>query len=425
VDDDCDGSTDETADLPPIFIGSDVGECEPAIIACVGGTTTEVDPGHDPSPETCDGRDNDCSGTADDSIPSVPCYTGPVGTEGVGICAGGDTTCAGGTLLCVGQSLPVAETCDGFDNNCDGVVDGSRDGSGNPVALAQPCYSGPSGTLDVGECIAGTTTCSSGTWGACVGEVVPDFERCEVLDGLDNDCDGATDEWQDEMVVVPEGAFTMGSPDSVGSADEHPQHTVTLSRYCMDRYEVTNAQYRACVDAGVCDPPASEDSRTRVGYFTDPTYDQYPVMNVTWFMADAYCQWAGKQLPTEAQWEKAARGTDGRTYPWGDDTPTCDLARFYDCLPRDTIAVNTLPLGASPYGALHMAGNVDEWVSDWYDESYYIVSPSTDPAGPSNGERKVYRGGGSGTSGSDINATARAHRPPDDTRENLGFRCTQ
>jgi len=192
-----------------------------------------------------------------------------------------------------------------------------------------------------------------------------------------------------EIVYVSEGTFTMGSDRF---DNERPIHEVYLDAYWIDKYEVTNAQYAQCVAAGGCTAPYSTDSYTRGGYYNNEDYADYPVIYVDWFQADAYCTWAGGSLPTEAQWEKAARGTDGRTYPWGEASLTCNLANYTNC-EGDTSAVGSYPDGASPYGAMDMAGNVWEWVADWYNRGYYANSPSANPTGPASGDYRVLRGG--------------------------------
>jgi eukaryotic-like serine/threonine-protein kinase len=196
------------------------------------------------------------------------------------------------------------------------------------------------------------------------------------------------------MVYVPAGKFMMGSvySGSLAQDNEMPQHTVTLGAYWIDKTEVTNAMYAKCVQARVCDALFIPSSKSRKSYYGNPTYDAYPVINVTWDAAHSYCQWAGARLPSEAEWEKSARGTDGRTYPWGNAAPTCSLANYSGCS-SDTTTVGHFPSGASPYGALDMAGNVWEWVNDWYDLRYYANSPSSNPQGPVSGSGHVVRGG--------------------------------
>jgi formylglycine-generating enzyme required for sulfatase activity len=218
------------------------------------------------------------------------------------------------------------------------------------------------------------------------------------------------------MVYVPGGEFEMGSTE--GDSDEQPVHTVTLDDFWIDRTEVTNVQYRLCVDAGACEAPTTCD-------WGDPTYEDvskasHPVVCVDWFGAQAYCEWAGARLPTEAEWEYAARGPDGNTYPWGNDTPTCELAQYDECL-GDTVAVDSLPRGASWCEALGMAGNVWEWVADWYGD--YSSAAQTNPTGPETGDYKVLRGGSWPYLSDYVRSAFRLRLPPLPRYVYVGFRC--
>jgi len=214
-------------------------------------------------------------------------------------------------------------------------------------------------------------------------------------------------------VIIPAGEFTMGSDNGYG--DEQPEHTVYLDAYAIDKYEVTNAQYKNCVKAGKCQTP---ETRTM---YDDGDYADHPVVYVDWHQSTAYCVWLGKRLPTEAEWEKAARGTDRRTYPWGNDWGT----KKANVDSGGTASVGSFNAGKSPYGVYDMAGNVYEWVTDWYAEDYYQSSPKRNPKGPSGDDYVIRRGGSWSNDSDDVRTTFRDFISPRLKNINTGFRCAK
>lgn len=279
--------------------------------------------------------------------------------------------CGEAGTQCSEDELCLARVCDGdlcAEPEC--VPDcGSAECGLDPVCGTQNC-----GTCGDGE------TCQSG--------------QCKTGTGWEPD--DYTISCSDGMCLIPEGPFWMGCNEEVDKqceTDELPYHQVHLSPFYIDLTEVTQTDYDKCVSAGGCSIPSKEE--------TDCNWDpvnkgQHPAICVTWEQAVGYCAWAGKRLPTEAEWEKAARGTDGRKYPWGNETATCEYAVTYEngsgCGTHETWAVcSKSPMGNSPYGLCDMAGNANEWVSDLYAEDYYATSPSSNPSGPHDGGPHVFR----------------------------------
>ncbi len=218
--------------------------------------------------------------------------------------------------------------------------------------------------------------------------------------------------------LVPEGEFLMGSND--GEKDESPMQTVALESFYIDEYEVTNKLYKLCVDEGVCDPPRAVQSITHDAYYGNNTFADYPVMRVDWYMATAYCKWRVARLPTEAEWEKAARGTDGRTYPWGEGI-SCSKANYDRCV-GDTTRVGTYKSGVSPYGVYDMAGNVWEWVFDAY-AAYPNSTFSPSYSGPGY---RVFRGGSLADSVSSLRTSNRNWYDATLIWDSIiGFRCAK
>ena len=243
------------------------------------------------------------------------------------------------------------------------------------------------------------------------------------------------------QVFIPEGSFRMGGLDVKAEADEKPDHAVSMSAFWLDKLEITNAMYMICVQDGACEPPDFFRSEKHQKYFNTEEYADYPVIYVTWGDATDYCSWAGKRLPTEAEWERGARGDDFRSFPWGDERPDTSRANF-DHKINDVSRVGSFPAGASPYGVLDMSGNVWEWVSDFYDAGYYSLAVAANPSGPlaAKGmlsQLRVIRGGSYQDVEKDIRVTNRGHASgpnPDandmdspefhgESSPKIGFRC--
>lgn len=227
------------------------------------------------------------------------------------------------------------------------------------------------------------------------------------------------------MVLVPAGWFMMGSSDSADRSDERPQRRVFLNAFAIDEVEVTNQRYGSFVRATGHEPPPNPygpvpiDNTDGIG--------SLPVVQVTWHDAVDYCRWAGKRLPTEAEWEKAARGADGGRFPWGDTPPTAEFAAFgkeWEDM-RTMPPVGSAPAGRSPYGVMDMAGNAREWVADWYHPDYYAEAPNRDPLGPGDGTLKVIRGGSWHNGPTELRVTARQKGGFALKTDGVGFRCAR
>jgi formylglycine-generating enzyme required for sulfatase activity len=240
------------------------------------------------------------------------------------------------------------------------------------------------------------------------------------------------------MIFIPEGIFLMGEDES-DDRDRQPAHLIRLDGYFIDESEVTNGAYLQCETAGVCRPPASPNASYHASYYGDPAFDDFPVIFVNWFDAEAFCQWRGARLPSEAEWEKAAgfNAIEGvRTlYPWGDEFDGTLLNFCDNNCPRDhrdgsvddghqdTAPTGSYNDGRSSYGIYDMSGNVMEWVADWYDSRFYESSTDTNPLGPLDGQFKSIRGGSWLSPAEETTITIRDSFDPLVARTNLGFRC--
>lgn len=282
---------------------------------------------------------------------------------------------------------------------------GSETSSGSAPTSSSSQSSATSGSETTDGTSGGTTTGGSTTDAPGTGSGAtsggPDTSETGTETGAPASCDDTPTVCGDEetcvandcvlvpagMVPVPGGPFQMGCnavAEDECNEDELPYHEVMLDSFAIGQTEVSQGQYQECVDAGQCSAPGTGSTCRQGSRGSD-----LPVVCVSWFSARDYCDFIGGRLPTEAEWEKAARGENGAAFPWGEADPDCDLAAYNECTGTEPVTSN--PGGASPYGALNMAGNVFEWTSDWYQSTYYASSPTSNPQGPDSGERRTIR----------------------------------
>lgn len=282
--------------------------------------------------------------------------------------------------------------------------------------------------------VVATTVLAVTSGGSDVADVVPEW----TPEGRKAAAHLTTLPPKDEMALIPAGPFLMGSNRQVDRNSypaEFPQRTVYLDAYEIDKYEVTTVQYLKYVLANNL-PPLVD---WKWGGVFQETMAAHPVMHVSWFEVDGYCRWAGKRLPTSAEWEKAARGTDGRIYPWGNEPAGLSRANFGRTglsgpvrdrperllLYPPIVSVDKYENAVSPYGVFNMAGNVAEWTADWYDPSYYKYGPDRNPKGPDHGSQKAFRGGGWVDSTPSVRPAQRNGADPKTRMNWLGFRCAR
>ena len=261
-----------------------------------------------------------------------------------------------------------------------------------------------------------------------VGLILTVFPGCERF--------SIASEFSRDMILIPAGEFIMGTDSEGAKVDQKPAHRVYLDTFYIDKHEVTNAQFEAfIVDGGY----QNRKLWTAAGWnfiqkhqIKTPLHHgqnsvsiepDHPVIGVSWYEANAYATWAGKRLPTEAEWEKAARGTKGHVYPWGNEMDFSRLSYFPHH--EKILGVGSFPSGASPYGVLDMAGSVWEWCADWYGENYYSQSLQKNPTGPDRGEYRVLRGGGWNSIRLQLQCSYRYYDKEDRRAYNIGFRCAQ
>jgi formylglycine-generating enzyme required for sulfatase activity len=402
-------------------------------------------------PDSCEGIECGAHGSCEDGV--CVCTDGYVGEfcDEVGPCVGIDCG-ENGTCVVVG-GVGICECDTGYEGvSCEVDIDECDTG---PCLNGGSCAEGAPGTYEC-TCIDGYTgdtceQCPNDADGDGYGDPAsglcthPELDcddnhatvypgAPELCDGLDNQCAGdagygSIDEGYavcGDMVSIPSGCFNMGDAFAEGDNDELPVHEVCISEFEMDIHEVTNAEYAACVAAGGCTASTSTNSFSRETYYGNSAYDNFPVIYMTWHAAATYCTWAGKRLPTEAEWEYAARGgLAGMRYPWGDTLSGTDANYYNSGDPWDNDTSEVEYYAPNGYGLYDMAGNVWEWIADWYDESY-SVSPANDPQGPVSGMNRVLRGGSCYMSYMNwIRVAKRLNYFPTLKNLNFGIRCAR
>lgn len=431
LDNDCNGGVDDLEDKDKDGY-SVCTDCNDLLYSINPGATDLVGDGVDLNCDGVDGEDRDADGF-------------------MSLASGGDD-CAD---LDPAVNPGAVEVCNGLDDNCDGAIDGPAElcddknacttdlctGKQGCEHLAKtgPCNDGNGCTLD-DRCQEGTckgSPCADSGLECWLDKCVACAPKCQGKDCGSDSCGGVCGQCKagracstsglcllKNLRPVPAGTFWMGCDPAVDGycqADEQPAHQVLLDDFMIEKTEVTQAAYRQCVEENVCSKPFCDWYPADKG--------NTPVVCVNWSHAKVYCEWAGARLPTEAEWEKAARGVEGGIFPWGDEHPTC----LYTVMKESEIGCGTYskwdvcskPAGLSPYGLCDMAGNVWEWVSDWYGAGYYQSAQSTNPKGPENGTVRVIRGGSWDDTEALLRATARGKRNPTEKSYGIGFRCAR
>ena len=347
-----------------------------------------------------------------------------------------------------GVNSEMWEACDGTTLSCADIFKGvltadcnvpNRSWLGDGYCDSSDGYNTQACGWDGGDCCA--STCLSGPEYNCTNATSTTCQDPNVTGSNTTQCISDGDEacmafdtsscTTNDMVYVPAGPFMMGCNEALDAdcyTDEKPYHQVHLDAFLIDKYEVTAGDYKQCEVAGACTYNGGESD----GYRTyNNGRDNHPINYVSHTEAKTYCEWLGKRLPTEAEWEKAARGTDGRVFPWGLNLPSCSLAiidnwQGLGCGQDSTWAVGSKPAGASPYGAHDLSGNVWEWVSNWYGSNYYNETSNENPEGPLTGSYRVLRGGSFYSYfTASLRTSTRSNFNPDYRYNRNGFRCAQ